>query len=132
MRRKAHDLMWPDKPYVAPALLQREGSLRQVPRGVMQYMPSSHNRRVPSPNRPQQGMGSSGQLQMQPAAKEPAPNAVRVYVPVRSQSPAREPNKPSVKPAAQYSMQARQPNTAGVQYEPAKPVKDAIQRFERK
>jgi hypothetical protein len=45
---------------------------------------------------------------------------------------AREPYKPSVRPTAQYAMQAGQPYAAGVRYEPAKPVKDAIQRFERK
>ena len=44
MRRKAHHLMWPGKPYVddrpSPALLQRGGSLRQTPGGVMQDRPS--------------------------------------------------------------------------------------------
>jgi hypothetical protein len=134
MRRKAHHLMWPGKPYVAerppPALFQREGSLRQVPRGVAQYMPSNHYGSMRLPNRPQIGMGASRQLQ--PAAKQPAPNAVRVNVPVRSPDAAREPYKPSVKPAAQYAMQVRQPYAAGVRYEPAKPVKDAVQRFERK
>jgi len=69
---------------------------------------------------------------MQPAAKVPAaPNAFRMSAPGRPQGAARELNKPSVKPAAQYAMQARQPYAAGVRYEPAKPVKDAIQRFER-
>jgi len=37
-----------------------------------------------------------------------------------------------VKPAVQYAMQAGRPYVAGVRYELAKPVKDAIQRFERK
>jgi hypothetical protein len=137
MRRKAHDLMWPGKLYVPdkppPAFLQRDGSLRQIPKGVLQDMPSNHNRRFSSPNRPQLGMGSSGQLQIQPAAKVPSPNRVRrVSAPGRPQDAAREPYKPLVKPTAQYAVQPRQPYAAGVQYESAKPVKDAIQRFERK
>jgi hypothetical protein len=136
MRRKAHDLMWPGKLYVPDkpplALLQRDGNLRQTPQVVMQYMHSHQNRRLSSPNRPQLGMGSNGQLKIQPAAKVPAPNAVRVSTPGRSQDAAREPYKPLVKPTAQYAVQPRQPYAAGVQYESAKPVKEAIQRFERK
>jgi len=141
MRRKAHHLMWPGKPYVddrpPPALLQREGSLRQTPRGVMQFMSSNPYGTVRSSNRLQPGMGSRGQLQMMPAAKMPAPNAVKVSAPNagnpgRPVDAAREPYKPSVRLAGQYAMQAGQPYAAGVRYEPAKPVKDAIQRFERK
>jgi hypothetical protein len=136
MRRKAHHLMWPGKPYVddrpTPALLQREGSLRQKPRGVMQYMPSDYNWTVRSSNRPQPGMGSRGQLQM-----KPAPNALKVSAqnagsPGRPVDAAREPYKPPVRPAGQYAMPAVRPYAAGVRYEAAKPVKDAIQRFERK
>jgi hypothetical protein len=74
MRRKAHHLMWPGKPYVddrpPPGLLQRQGSL-----------PSNYNWTVRSSNRPQPGMGTRGQLQMKPAAKMPAPNAVKVSAP---------------------------------------------------
>jgi len=141
MRRKAHHLMWPGKPYVddrpSPALLQRGGSLRQTPRGVLQHMPSNYNWTVRSPNRPQPGMSSRGQLQMKPAANVPSPNAVKVSAPNagspgRPVNAAREPYKPSVRPAAQYAMQAGRPYAAGVRYEPAKPVKDAIQKFERK
>jgi hypothetical protein len=74
---------------------------------------------------------------MKPAANVPAPNAVKVSAPNpgspgRPVNAAREPYKPSVRPAAQYPMQAGRPYAAGVRYEPAKPVKDAIQRFERK
>ena len=140
MRRKAHQLMWPGKPYVddrpPPALLQRGGSLRQIPRGVMQYMRSNYNWTVRSPNRPQLGMGTREQLQRKPFTKMPAPNAVKVSAPNpgspgRPVDAAREPYKPSVSPAAQYAMQAGRPYAAGVRYEPAKPVKDAIQRFEK-
>jgi hypothetical protein len=71
---------------------------------------------------------------MQPGARVPAPNAVRLIAPNavspgRSQDAARGPYKPAVKIAAQNAVQTRQP---GVQYELSKPVKDAIQRFERK
>jgi hypothetical protein len=136
MRRKAHHLMWPGKPYVPdklpPAPLQRDGGLRQTPRGVMHFLHSNPYGTVRSPNRPQLGMGSSGQLKIQPAAKVPAPNAVRLSTPGRSRDAAREPYKPLVKPTAQYAVQPRQRYGAGVQYEPAKPVKEAIQRLERK
>ena len=101
MRRKAHHLMWPGKPFVddRPALLQREGSLRQMPWVVMQNVPSCHNWTVHSPNRRQPGMGSRGQLQMKPAAKMPAPNAVKVSaqnagIPIIPQDEARDPYKP--------------------------------------
>jgi len=136
MRRKAHHLMWPGKPFVddtpTPALLQRGGSMRQTPRGVMQYMPSNYNWTVRSSNRPQPGMGSRGQLQM-----KPAPNALKVSAqnagsPGGPVDAAREPYKPLVRPAGQYAMQAGRPYAAGVRYEPAKPVRDAIHRFERK
>jgi hypothetical protein len=74
---------------------------------------------------------------MNPAAKMPAPNAVKVSAPNagspgRPVDAAREPYKPPVRPAAQYAMQAGKHYAAGVRYEPAKPVKDVIQRFERK
>jgi hypothetical protein len=74
---------------------------------------------------------------MKPEAKMPAPNAVRVSAPNagspgRPVDASREPYKTSVRHAAQYAMQAGQPYAAGVRYEPAKPVKDAIQRLERK
>ena len=106
--------------------------MRQMPRGVMQYMPSNYNWTVRSSNRPQPGMGSRGQLQM-----KPAPNALKLSAqnagsPGRPVDAAREPYKPSVRPAGQYAMQAGRPHAAGVRYEPAKPVKDAIHRFERK
>ena len=136
MRRKAHQLMWPGKPYIddrpRPALLQREGSLRQTPRGVMQFMSSNPYGTVRSSNRLQPGMGSRGQLQMMPA-----PNAVKVSAPNagspgRPVDAAREPYKPSVRLAGQYAMPAGRAYAAGVRYEPAKPVKDAIQGFERK
>jgi hypothetical protein len=138
MRRKAHNLMWPGKPYVddrpPPALLQREDSLRQMPRGVMT---SNYYWTVRSPNRSQPGMSTRGQLQMKPADKVPAPNAVKVSAPNagspgRPVNAAREPYKPSVRPTAPYAMQARLPYAAGVRHEPAKPVKDAVQRFDRK
>jgi len=141
MRRKAHHLMWPGKPYVddrpPPALLQRGGSLRQTPRGVMQFMPPLYNRSMRSPNRPQPGMGTTEQLQMmKPSAKMPAPHAVKVSapnagIPGRPMNAATEPNKPHVRPAGQYAMQAGRPCAAGVRYEPAKPVKDVIHKFER-
>jgi len=81
-------------------------------------------------------MGTVEQLQMKPAAKMPAPNAVKVSVPNavipgRPVDAAKEPYTPYVRAAGQYAIQARQPYTAGVWYELAKPVKDAIQRFER-
>ena len=136
MRRRAHNLMWPGKPYVDVPHLQKGGSLRQMPRGVLQYMPFNHNLTVRSPNRPQLGIGTNGQLPKKPAAKVPAPNAVKVPVPNaaspgRQVDAARAPYKPPVKPAAQYGMQAGQPYAAGLRYEWAKPVKDAVQRFER-
>jgi len=132
--------MWPGKPYIderpPPALPQRGGSLRQPPRGVMQYMPSNYNWTVRSPNRPQPGRATLEQLQMKPAAKLPAPNALKMSVPndgspIRPQDAAREPYKPYERPAGRYALQAGRPVAAGVRYEPAKPVKDAIQRFER-
>jgi len=136
MRRKAHHLMWPGKPYIddrpRPALLQREGSLRQMPRGVMQFMSSNPYGTVRSSNRLQPGMGSRGQLQMMPA-----PNAVKVSAPNagspgRPVDAAREPYKPLMNPDAQYFTQTRQSKAAGVEYEPTRPVQNAIQRFERK
>jgi hypothetical protein len=73
---------------------------------------------------------------MKPAAKIPVPNAVKMSVPNvgspgRPVDAARECYKPPVMPAAQYEMQAGQPYAAGVRYELANPVKDAVQRFER-
>jgi len=138
MRRKAHHLMWPGKPYVddrpPPALPQRGGSLR-VPRGIMPFMPSNYNWTVRSPNRPRPGVGTIEQPQvMKPSAKMPAPHAVKVSapnpgIPGRPVNAAIEPNKPYVRPAGQYAMPAGRPYAAGVKYEPAKPVKDAVNRF---
>ncbi|KAJ4448943.1 hypothetical protein ANN_00335, partial [Periplaneta americana] len=60
IRRKAHNLMWPGKPYVeekpapAPVGFQRGGSMRlQRPRGVMQFMSmrSSRQQVAAEPNR---------------------------------------------------------------------------------
>jgi hypothetical protein len=190
MRRKAHYLMWPHKPYVeeqtAPSF-QRGGSLRQQPRGILQYMSLRGIQTVRAPHRAlqQQGIGADGQTVRAPyralqqqgigtdgqTVRSPykallqqqgigtdgqtvrAPyralqqqgtgaNRDRLQSPLVKQSvslkaapspnAARVPYKPLAGPSDKYSMYSRSPNGAGVRYEAAKPVKDAVRVFEKK
>jgi hypothetical protein len=137
MQRKAHYLMWPQKPYVreqtAPSF-QRGGSLRQQPRGVLQYMSPKGGETWRLPNRAPQrpGIGADTYRLTSPVAKQPAlgnaayrvnrplPNAVRV------------PYKPAVGPSVQNSVQLRPWNGAGVRYDGIKPVKDTVRAFEKR
>jgi hypothetical protein len=115
-------------------------------------MPSNYNWTVRSPNRLQPRIDATGQQQLKPTLKVPAPNAARLSAPnaarvstpnaarvsapnagspVGPQNAARDLYKPSVKPAAQHGMEVRKGYTGGVRYEPAKPVKDVVKGFEK-
>jgi len=100
-------------------------------------MPAPNAAKVPSPNAAKMPATNAAKVSAPNAAEMPAPNAVKASAqnagsPGRPVDEAREPYRPSVKPAAQYFTQVGQSYTAGVRYEPARPVKDAVRRFERK
>jgi len=131
MRRKAHQLMWPGKPYIddrpppAPGIDSRgQPQIKSAAK-----IPSPNAAKIPAPN--------AGKMPPPNAAKVPAPNAVKESAPNagspgRPVDEAREPYKPLMNPDAQYFTQTRQSKAAGVEYEPTRPVQNAIQRFERK
>jgi hypothetical protein len=145
--------MWPHKPYVeeqtAPSF-QRGGSLRQQPRGVLQYMSLKGGQTVHVPNRAlqQQGIGTDRVRLQSPLAKQPellraayginppSPNAAGVpykqLLGPPSPNAARIPYKQLLGPSDKYSMYSRPPNSAGVRNEAVKPVKDAVRAFEKK
>lgn len=137
MRRKAHYFMWPQKPYVgeqtAPSF-QRGGSLRQQPRGVLQYMSPKGGQTMRLPNRAPQrpGIGADRYRMMSPVAKQPALGNSVYGVNRPLPNAARVPYKPAVGPSVQNSVQFRPLNGAGVRYEAVKPVKDAVRAFEKK
>lgn len=134
MRRKAHYLMWPHKPYVgdqtAPSF-QRGGSYRQQPRGILQYMSPKGSETMRLPNRALQrpGIGAERYRLISPVGKQPAlgTRASGDNLPV-----PRVQHKPAVGPSVQRSVQFRPQNGGGVRYEAVKPVKDAIHKFEKK
>lgn len=121
MRRKAHNLMWPGTPYVEQKLatpspsFQRASSLRQGPRGVLQFM--THKRtgsaqslnKIPSP--PGTGEGAEWNRPMKLAARPPVLNVGKAAHP--SPKPVRSPGRPA----------------AVVHY---KPVREVIREFNNK
>jgi len=153
MRRKAHNLMWPGKPYVEERLasqsqsFQRAGSLRQPPRGVMQFMRPKHIESTHSQNRLHQlpKRGVEGYNPMKPAlnpgnaASPLSPRLANVAMPGANLGGLSVPpifgtvsHGATVRPNVQHSVPARQLYNAGVRYEQGKPVKDVIHAFEKK
>jgi hypothetical protein len=71
-------------------------------------------------------------LRQMPQGERQYESAPKAESPGNAMDAARERYKPSVRFADPYAMQAGQTSAAGVRYEPARPVKDVVKRFERK
>ena len=133
MRRKAHHLMYPGKPYVddsSPPALQRGGSLRQPPRGIMQFMPSNYNWTLRSPNGPRPGLGTIEQMQkMKLPAKMSASQAAKLSAPQAAKMSAPQAAKMSAPQAAKMPAPQAVKMSAPKAEIPGRPVNAAMEPY---